>query len=914
MVDRKIPTGWAWARVGDICDPINGRAFRPSEWKESGVPIVRIQNLKDPSAQYNYFQGKIETKFHVEKGDLLFAWSGTPGTSFGAHIWSGPTGVLNQHIFNVRFNRSMISPAYLRDALNQNVAEYVRQAQGGVGLAHITKPRFSDSHIPIPPLPEQCRIVAEIEKQFTRLDASVAALKRVQANLKRYRASVLKAACEGKLVPTEAEFARAEGRDYEPAGRLLERILAERRARWEAQEKRRGKYEEPVVPDASALRELPEGWVWATVDALLIEPLSNGRSVKTASGGFPVLRLTALRQGQIDQSEFKNGAWAAQEAERFLIQEGDFLVSRGNGSIKLVGIGGLVGPVQTPVAYPDTLIRFRLHPEIAITFFARLWNSSMIREQLESMARTTAGIYKVNQQDLSLCVIPLPPFVEQHRIVAEVERRLSVVQQAEGAVEASLKRAGRLRQSVLKQAFSGKLVPQDPNDEPAAALLERIRGGAGRAQGCCQVQRHAKTPPDPKTLIRGNTPIGRRLYDHIRQRWPEALELLQHPAGRRAVLWRLPGAAHLPHFPQDDGRAKPPALHPAAGLSAATHPRRLRLAQPAGPRGRRTGDPLPPHLGDAGPTARNARRHIPQGARTGYRSRLCSPGWSGSSSTARIGCPLSADVKGDAYESLLERTAQDVKTGAGQYFTPRPLIQAIVDFMRPEPGSTICDPACGTGGFLLAAHDYIVNHSASMNQGQLAHLRDNALHGWEIVDSTARLSVMNLYLHGIGGDETNIVVDDSLRSLPSSRFDMVLTNPPFGRKSSLTFVNTEGESERDSLMVVRDDFWATTSNKQLNFLQHVRSILEIHGRAAIVVPDNVLFEGRGGGRRCGASCLASATYTPCCDYLQGSSMPRGSRPTCSSSTANQLARPIGPGTCGYTTCAPTGASHSRPTR
>ena len=194
---------------------------------------------------------------------------------------------------------------------------------------------------------------------------------------------------------------------------------------------------------------------------------------------------------------------------------------------------------------------------------------------------------------------------------------------------------------------------------------------------------------------------------------------------------------------------------------------------------------------------------------------------------------LSADVKGDAYESLLERNAQDVKTGAGQYFTPRPLIQAIVDVMRPEPGATICDPACGTGGFLLAAHDYIVNHSSSMNQGQLAHLRDNALHGWEIVDSAARLGVMNLYLHGIGGDETNIVVDDSLRSLPSSRFDMVLTNPPFGRKSSLTFVNSEGESERESLIVERPDFWATTSNKQLNFVQHVRSLLKIQGRAAI---------------------------------------------------------------------------------
>ena len=207
---------------------------------------------------------------------------------------------------------------------------------------------------------------------------------------------------------------------------------------------------------------------------------------------------------------------------------------------------------------------------------------------------------------------------------------------------------------------------------------------------------------------------------------------------------------------------------------------------------------------------------------------------------------LSADVKGDAYESLLERNAQDVKTGAGQYFTPRPLIQAIVDVMRPEPDTTICDPACGTGGFLLAAHDYIVRQHPSMDHGQKERLKNSALHGWEIVDSAARLGVMNLYLRGIGGDETNIRVDDSLRSYPGVNFDTVLTNPPFGRKSSLTFVNSEGEAERESLIVERPDFWATTSNKQLNFLQHVKSILKIHGRAAIVVPDNVLFEGGAG--------------------------------------------------------------------
>ena len=190
---------------------------------------------------------------------------------------------------------------------------------------------------------------------------------------------------------------------------------------------------------------------------------------------------------------------------------------------------------------------------------------------------------------------------------------------------------------------------------------------------------------------------------------------------------------------------------------------------------------------------------------------------------------LSADVKGDAYESLLERNAQDV-----------------VEVMRPGPDTNICDPACGTGGFLLAAHDYIVDRNKSMDPDQRAHLQNSSLHGWEIVDSAARLSVMNLYLHGIGGDETNIVVDDSLRNHPGVNFDMVLTNPPFGRKSSFTFVNTEGESERESLVVERPDFWATTSNKQLNFLQHVRTLLKMHGRAAIVMPDNVLFEGGAG--------------------------------------------------------------------
>jgi type I restriction enzyme M protein len=210
---------------------------------------------------------------------------------------------------------------------------------------------------------------------------------------------------------------------------------------------------------------------------------------------------------------------------------------------------------------------------------------------------------------------------------------------------------------------------------------------------------------------------------------------------------------------------------------------------------------------------------------------------------------LDADVKGDAYEGLLEKNAEDVKSGAGQYFTPRPLIRAIVEVMRPEPGMRICDPACGTGGFLLAAHEWIAdNHQ--LDPDQKRQLRFEALRGWEIVDNTARLCVMNLLLHGIGDEEheSPVLVDDALKADPGERFGMVLTNPPFGRKSSMTFVSEEGQVAREDLTVVRDDFWASMSNKQLNFVQHVRTLLEIGGRAAVVVPDNVLFEG-GAARR-----------------------------------------------------------------
>ena len=208
---------------------------------------------------------------------------------------------------------------------------------------------------------------------------------------------------------------------------------------------------------------------------------------------------------------------------------------------------------------------------------------------------------------------------------------------------------------------------------------------------------------------------------------------------------------------------------------------------------------------------------------------------------------MGADVKGDIYEGLLERNAEDTKSGAGQYFTPRALIRAMVECVRPVPMKTIADPACGTGGFFLAAYDFLVKEH-QMDKKQKAFLKHDTFNGNEIVAGTRRLALMNMFLHNIGEIDGDSMVspNDALVADGGKRYDYVLANPPFGKKSSMSFTNDEGEQEKDDLTYNRQDFWATTSNKQLNFVQHIRTMLKTTGRAAAVVPDNVLFEGGAG--------------------------------------------------------------------
>ena len=372
-----------------------------------------------------------------------------------------------------------IDPKYVfYHTVSDDFVSKLNPLQRGTSYPAVRDDDVLAQRIDLPSLPEQRRIVAEIEKQFTRLDASVEALRRTQANLKRYRASVLRAACSGKLVPTEAELARAEGREHEPADVLLERILAERRARWESQEKRRGKYKEPAAPDTSDLPPLPEGWVLATVDQMIVRS-EYGTSVKCSyeSDGIPVLRIPNIVGSEIDLADLKFANQSLPVDDDRALQVGDVLMCRTNGSISLIGKTAVIKrPLEPHHSFASYLLRFRFVDCPPLSDWFHLFATSQLgRNYIEREAASSAGQHNVSLSLIHRMAVPVPPLAEQHRIVAEVERRLSVIQQAETAVEASVQRAERLRQSILKRAFAGELVPQDPDDEPASVLLERIR-------------------------------------------------------------------------------------------------------------------------------------------------------------------------------------------------------------------------------------------------------------------------------------------------------------------------------------------------------------------------------------------------------------------------------------------------------
>jgi len=479
-----LPVGWIAATLGDIGIYLNGRGFKASEWSNNGRMIIRIQDLTGTGSSPNHYEGEVDPTIEVAPGDLLISWAAT----LGAYIWRGPPAVLNQHIFKVQ---TFVDRLFHYYTVRVVLDDLYRQSHGS-GMVHITKSRFEGTRISLPPLPEQHRIVAAIESYLSRLDAASAALERVKRNLARYRAAVLHAAVTGRLVATEAEVARAEGREYEPASTLLARILAERRRRWEEVElakmtaagrppkgdRWKARYVEPVAPETEELGELPEGWCWISLEQASWDS-SYGTSAKCDinADGIPVLRIPNVSRGRLDLTDLKFATVPLHLNRGDELAQDDFLVIRTNGSKDLIGRAALVTRhLDEPYYFASYLIRFRLAPEIAEgQWLSVWWHSPSVRSQVISEAATSAGQYNISMTALARQAIALPPKAEQHRIHDQVECLLSVGDEAERAMGQDLGRMTRLRQSILRLAFEGRLVDQNPDDESATVLLERIR-------------------------------------------------------------------------------------------------------------------------------------------------------------------------------------------------------------------------------------------------------------------------------------------------------------------------------------------------------------------------------------------------------------------------------------------------------
>ncbi len=402
-------------RLGELCELINGRGFKKSEWGEAGLKIVRIQNLNG-SPEYNYTAVPVGERNRVRTGELLYAWSAT----IGPYIWRAEEAALNQHIFKV-IPTADIDKNYLYYLLLEATRE-LRHVMHGSTMTHILKSQLERLKVNLPSVTEQRRIVAEIEKQFTRLDAAVRTLRRLQAKLNGYTGALLHA-----VVSREASH---------------------------------------VVP----------------LGELLSEPLRNGHSAKPSHNGKGIraITLTAITTGDFSEVNTKITSADPERVRDLWLSPGDFLFQRGN-TAELVGLARLYrGPARFAI-FPDLVIRARVNETVNWDYLELVLHADKTRAYLRSKSQGSAGsMPKIDQQAIESTPIPLPCRKEQDAVSERICAARTDLRRTSAEVELSIKHAGRLRHATLAKAFSGQLVPQDPNDEPASVLLERIRAGRER--------------------------------------------------------------------------------------------------------------------------------------------------------------------------------------------------------------------------------------------------------------------------------------------------------------------------------------------------------------------------------------------------------------------------------------------------
>jgi type I restriction enzyme, S subunit len=551
-----LPSSWANTTLSEISAKIVDGSHNPPAKQSSGYPMLSARNIENGQIVYSDFRNISERDFELENartqvapGDILLTIVGTIGRS-AVVPESSPPFALQRSV--AVLNLIEVEPKFCMYQLQSGtVQSWLGSVATGTAQIGVYLKTLATMPLVLAPLAEQHRIVAEIEKQFTRLDAAVASLRRVQANLKRYRAAVLKAACEGRLVETEAALARAEQRPYESATELLQRILRERRARWEADQlakieaagkppkddKWKARYEEPAAPDTSTLPELPEGWTWCSLR--MIAELKGGitKGQKRQSGekvlSVPYLRVANVQRGFFDLREVKNIEATEDEIEELRLLVGDILFNEGGDRDKL-GRGWVWQGEIADCIHQNHIFRARLFLSEMPAKYVSYYGNSEAQDYFLAQAKQTTNLASINMSKLGALPVPLPPLVEQHRIVEELECRLSIIDGLERSLETSLQRADTLRQKVLQDAFTGKLVGQDPNDEPASKLLERIKAERLRREA----EEREKRKEERKTVKKtGKTATGerRKLVEVLREaERPLAPEVLFREAGFKA--------------------------------------------------------------------------------------------------------------------------------------------------------------------------------------------------------------------------------------------------------------------------------------------------------------------------------------------------------------------------------------------
>ena len=486
MIAENLPDSWIWTTLGEIRRD-DSKGINPSQTPEESFELYSVPSFSTGTPELVKGCEVGSSKQTVEPGTVLLSKI-NPRIN---RVWVVGDYSLHKKIASTEwipfFPSAVVDSGYLDYYLRRHhLRNYLASQASGVGgsLMRIRPTTLEDYPLPIPPFAEQRRIVAEIERHFSRLDAAVAALERARARLKRYRSSLLDAACSGRLTSQDVAPLQTNSDPIDTGVRVLADVLSMRGARADTGRTelapkssiRRVRSVEPVGSDSSILPTLPAGWCWTTLGQLL-KRLRNGVStVPNASHGTPILRISAVRPMSVNLRDIRYLSGDSRAYADYFLQPGDLLFTRYNGNPAFVGVCGVVPDHDGVIVHPDKLIRGELASNRTVPgFIALAVNSGASRAFLAARVRTTAGQSGISGSDLHSTPIPLPSTRDQARIVAEVGRCLSIADQMEASLTLALRRAERLRQSILKRAFEGHLVSQNPADEPASILLERIR-------------------------------------------------------------------------------------------------------------------------------------------------------------------------------------------------------------------------------------------------------------------------------------------------------------------------------------------------------------------------------------------------------------------------------------------------------